>query len=223
MLTWKEKRFKRIGKRFARRYSLIYWGHILWIASHIVGVSYRDWSSVDKDISRLFATKRKLPQKGAGLQTSYKSYDLLAYNLVFYAPFTIYFSVFIAHCWMHVSFWWNIRPDCNLDVSTLFKKPEARNFPSESAVAPFWFAQNRVSESKSTLQVAVRWISSWDVDFTDSDIRTLLRFAWRTGWGGANLLLFQFFTPTQSDNWPVFLFVFVLVCVWGCMNICVRV
>ena len=66
MLTWKEKRIKRRLKRFARRYLLIYWGHILWIASHIVWASYRVWSSADKDISRSFATKRKLPQKGAG-------------------------------------------------------------------------------------------------------------------------------------------------------------
>ena len=66
MLTWKEKRSKRRRKRFAKGYLLIYWGHILWISSHIVWASYRVWSSVDKDISRSFATKRKLPQKGGG-------------------------------------------------------------------------------------------------------------------------------------------------------------
>ena len=72
--------------------------------------------------------KESCHKKGRGFETSYKSYDLLAYNLVFYAPSTISISVFIAHCWMHVSFWWNIRPDCNLDVSTLFKKARCAQF-----------------------------------------------------------------------------------------------
>ena len=59
-----KRRWKEV--RFAEKCLLIYWGHILWIASHIAGASYRVWSSADKDISRSFATKRKLPQKGGG-------------------------------------------------------------------------------------------------------------------------------------------------------------
>ena len=222
MLTWKEKRFKRIGKRFARRYSLIYWGHILWIASHIVGASYRDWSSVDKDISRSFATKRKLPQKGAGVRNQLQVIWFVGLQSRILCAFHHFYSCFyrplLNACVILVKHTSRLQFRC---VHTFQKSQMCAIFPRRVLPHPFDLRKNLVLESKSTLQVAVRWISSWDVDFTDSDIWTLLRFAWRTGWGGANLLLFQFFTPTQSDSWPVFLFVFVLVCVWGCMNICV--
>ena len=104
MLTWKEKRIKRRLKRFARRYLLIYWGHILWIASHIAWASYRVWSSEDKDISRSFATKRKLPQKGGGGSKPVTSHMICWPTISYFMrlpPFLFLFLSPTAECMCH--------------------------------------------------------------------------------------------------------------------------
>ena len=189
------------------------------------------WWSVDKDISRSFATKRKLRQKGGGgpvwkhmicwvgsqfdilCDFSFSQFDI-SYDFTFYH---FSFLVLIARpcCWIHVSFRCNICPDRNLDVSALFKNSNAHNFLCEWECSSLWCSeiwfQNKIlPQSTSNGFQGKIWISQ------------MLRFELIWGLrGGARLRLIycvQFFSPTQSDRTATY---FVILCFCLCVCICV--
>ena len=108
------------------------------IAATLSGPISQRWS-VDNDIiSRSFATRRKLRQKGGGGPVWKHMICWVGSQFDISYDFTFYhfsFLVLIARpcCWIHVSFCCNICPDRNLDVSALFKNSNAHNFLCESA------------------------------------------------------------------------------------------
>ena len=213
MLTWKEKQLKEGEKRFGSQKNVCWSIEVIFCelqatlpGPHIAS----DHQLIRISVGRL-PRKESCHKKGAGVRNQLQVIWFVGLQSRILSAFH------------HFSFY---RPLLNACV-ILVKHTSRLQFRCVHTFQKARCAQFSLQECRRTLLICVK--SSFRIRIDAAGCHQMdfkLRCRFHRFWylnsfevcvaqrGGANLLLFQFFTPTQSDSWPVFLFV---VCLLPCL------